>query len=68
MLAGAFFSGLAAALAMALVNQRTQLREDAVIGIVFTTFFAVGIAHRFDQPDLGQHPVDRARQHSRHHG
>jgi manganese/iron transport system permease protein len=41
--AGAFFSGLLAALAMALVRLRTQLREDAVIGIVFTTFFAVGL-------------------------
>ena len=27
----------------ALVRVRTQLREDAVIGIVFTTFFAVGL-------------------------
>ncbi len=41
--AGAFFSGLLAALAMALVRIRTQLREDAVIGIVFTTFFAIGL-------------------------
>ncbi|PTM41178.1 metal ABC transporter permease [Bosea sp. 124] len=41
--AGAFFSGLLAALAMALVRVRTQLREDAVIGIVFTTFFATGL-------------------------
>lgn len=41
--AGAFFSGLLAALAMAVVRLRTQLREDAVIGIVFTTFFAVGL-------------------------
>ena len=41
--AGAFFSGLLAALAMALVRVRTQLREDAVIGIVFTSFFAIGL-------------------------
>ena len=41
--AGAFFSGMLAALAMALVRVRTQLREDAVIGIVFTTFFAIGL-------------------------
>jgi len=40
--AGAFL-GLLAALAMALVRLRTQLREDAVIGVVFTTFFAVGL-------------------------
>jgi manganese/iron transport system permease protein len=41
--AGAFLSGLLAALAMALVRVRTQLREDAVIGIVFTSFFAIGL-------------------------
>lgn len=41
--AGAFFSGMLAALAMALVRLRTQLREGAVIGVVFTTFFAVGL-------------------------
>ena len=41
--AGAFFSGMLAALAMALVRLRTQLREDAVIGVVFTTFFAAGL-------------------------
>jgi manganese/iron transport system permease protein len=41
--AGAFLSGLLAALAMALVRVRTQLREDVVIGIVFTTFFAIGL-------------------------
>src|SRR5688572_28526296 len=40
---GAFFSGLLAALAMALVRLRTHLREDAVIGIVFTSFFAIGL-------------------------
>jgi manganese/iron transport system permease protein len=41
--AGAFLSGILAALAMALVRVRTRLREDAVIGIVFTTFFAIGL-------------------------
>jgi manganese/iron transport system permease protein len=41
--AGAFFSGLLAALGMAWVKRITQLREDAVIGLVFTTFFAVGL-------------------------
>jgi ABC-type Mn2+/Zn2+ transport system permease subunit len=61
--AGAFVAGLLAALGMALVKQRTRLREDAIIGIVFTTFFAAGllIASNGDQ-----HPDDRARQHPRH--
>jgi manganese/iron transport system permease protein len=41
--AGAFVAGLLAALGMALVRARTKLREDAVIGIVFTSFFAGGL-------------------------
>jgi manganese/iron transport system permease protein len=41
--AGAFFAGLLAALSMVLVRQRTKLREDAIIGIIFTSFFALGL-------------------------
>jgi manganese/iron transport system permease protein len=41
--AGAFLSGLLAALAMVVVRQRTRLKEDAIIGIVFTAFFALGL-------------------------
>lgn len=41
--AGAFVAGLLAALGMALVKQRTRLREDAIIGLVFTSFFAAGL-------------------------
>jgi len=41
--AGAFIAGLVAALGMHLVRSRSRLREDAVIGIVFTTFFAAGL-------------------------
>ncbi len=40
---GAFFAGILAALSMVAVRQRTKLREDAVIGIVFTSFFALGL-------------------------
>ncbi|HEY9012519.1 MAG TPA: metal ABC transporter permease [Devosia sp.] len=40
---GAFFAGGLAAAAMVIVRQRTRLREDAVIGIVFTSFFALGL-------------------------
>jgi manganese/iron transport system permease protein len=40
---GAFLSGILAALAMVLVRIKTKLREDAVIGLVFTAFFAVGL-------------------------
>lgn len=41
--AGAFISGLLAALSMVLLRQKTKLREDVVIGMVFTTFFAAGL-------------------------
>lgn len=40
---GAFITGLLAAGGMAFVRQVTTLREDAVIGIVFTAFFAAGL-------------------------
>ncbi len=40
---GAFFTGLLAALGMGFIKSRTRLREDAVIGVVFTTFFAAGL-------------------------
>ncbi|NKC29378.1 metal ABC transporter permease [Falsiroseomonas selenitidurans] len=40
---GAFASGLLAALAMAGLRGRTPIREDAVIGVVFTGFFGLGL-------------------------
>ncbi len=40
---GAFFAGILASVAMAFVKQRSRLREDAVIGLVFTSLFALGL-------------------------
>jgi len=40
---GAFLSGGAAAAAMLFLNQRTKLREDAIIGLIFSSFFALGL-------------------------
>jgi manganese/iron transport system permease protein len=40
---GAFFAGVLASGAMAFVKQHTRLREDAVIGLVFTSLFALGL-------------------------
>ena len=40
---GAFASGILAALAIVMVRSITMLREDAVIGLVFTSFFASGL-------------------------
>lgn len=41
--AGAFFTGFLAAMAMAILKQLSNLREDAIIGFIFTTFFAAGL-------------------------
>ena len=41
--AGAFLSGGLAAGAMLFLNQRTKLREDAIIGLIFTSFFGLGL-------------------------
>ena len=40
---GAFFSGGLAAAAMLFINQRTKLREDAIIGLIFSSFFGLGL-------------------------
>ncbi|MEM1307320.1 MAG: metal ABC transporter permease [Pseudomonadota bacterium] len=40
---GAFFAGIIASGGMAVIRQQTRLKEDAVIGLVFTTFFAAGL-------------------------
>jgi manganese/iron transport system permease protein len=40
---GAFFAGILAAGGMQFVKLNSRLREDAVIGLVFTTLFALGL-------------------------
>ena len=40
---GAFLAGGLAAGAMLFLNQRTKLREDAIIGLIFTSFFGLGL-------------------------
>jgi len=40
---GAFISGGLAAAAMLFISQRSSLRNDAVIGLVFTGFFGLGL-------------------------
>ncbi|MBB4278354.1 metal ABC transporter permease [Rhizobium mongolense] len=40
---GAFFSGGLAAAAMLFLNQRTRLKEDAIIGLIFSSFFGLGL-------------------------
>lgn len=40
---GAFFSGGLAAAAMLFLNERTKLKEDAIIGLIFTSFFGLGL-------------------------
>ncbi|MEZ5885026.1 MAG: metal ABC transporter permease [Paracoccaceae bacterium] len=40
---GAFLSGGLAALTMLFLNSRTGLKEDAIIGLIFTSFFGLGL-------------------------
>ena len=40
---GAFVAGGLAAGAMLFLNERTKLREDAIIGLIFTSFFGLGL-------------------------
>jgi manganese/iron transport system permease protein len=40
---GAFFSGGLAAAAMLFLNHRTKLKEDAIIGLIFSSFFGLGL-------------------------
>lgn len=40
---GAFLSGGLAAMAILFLNQRTKLKEDAIIGLIFTSFFGLGL-------------------------
>lgn len=40
---GAFFSGGLAAAAMLFLSARTKLKEDAIIGLVFSALFALGL-------------------------
>ncbi|MFS9380710.1 iron/manganese ABC transporter permease subunit SitC [Citrobacter sp. ANG330] len=40
---GAFLSGGLAAGSMLFLNQRSQLKEDAIIGLIFSSFFGIGL-------------------------
>lgn len=40
---GAFFSGGLAAATMLFLNHRTKLKEDAIIGLIFSSFFGLGL-------------------------
>ncbi len=40
---GAFIAGLLATWTMAFIRSQSRIREDATIGVVFTTFFAIGL-------------------------
>ncbi len=40
---GAFFAGGLAAGAILFLNRRTKLRQDAIIGLIFTSFFGLGL-------------------------
>ena len=41
--AGAFFAGLMAAGAIGFLNRHTRLKPDVIIGLIFSTFFGLGL-------------------------
>ncbi|MDO4637293.1 MAG: metal ABC transporter permease [Lautropia sp.] len=41
--AGAFFAGLLAAGAIGFLNRHTRLKPDVIIGLIFSTFFGLGL-------------------------
>ena len=47
---GAFLSGGLAAAAMLFINQRTRLKEDAVIGLIFSGFFGLCLLYTSPSP------------------
>ncbi len=58
---GAFLSGGLAAGSMLFLNQRSRLKEDAIIGLIFSSFWHrpfYGVA----QSDVGEYPDDYSRQ------
>lgn len=58
---GAFLSGGLAAGSMLFLNQRSRLKEDAIIGLIFSSFWRrpfYGVA----QSDVGEYPDDYSRQ------
>ncbi|MGL4439878.1 MAG: metal ABC transporter permease [Bosea sp. (in: a-proteobacteria)] len=52
--AGAFLAGLGCALGIGYLKDNSRLREDAVMGIVFSGLFATGLV-LFTKIDTGQH-------------
>jgi hypothetical protein len=63
--AGAFVTGLLAAVGMGFVKTKTRLREDAVIGVVFTAFLRARAAVDFALSESGGSALDRVWQYSR---
>ena len=55
--AGAFLTGMLAALAMTLIRHITRLREDAIIGFVFSTFFFVFLNNLHSLSSNFQFPI-----------
>lgn len=58
---GAFLSGGLAAGSMLFLNQRSRLKEDAIIGLIFSSFWRrpfYGVA----KSDVGEYPDDYSRQ------
>jgi ABC-type Mn2+/Zn2+ transport system permease subunit len=61
-----FVTGLLGRGGHGLSSNETRLREDAVIGVVFTAFFALGLLLISLYPEPGRSPIDCLRKHPRH--
>lgn len=59
---GAFLSGGLAAGSMLFLNQRSRLKEDAIIGLIFSSFFWRRPFYGVAQSDVGEYPDDYSRQ------
>lgn len=63
---GAFLSGGLAAGSMLFLNQRSRLKEDAIIGLIFSSFFGLGLFMVSLNPTLGKYSDYRPRQYPRY--
>ncbi len=60
---GAFLSGGLAAGSMLFLNQRSKLKEDAIIGLIFFVVLRYRAVYGVTQPNFGEYPDHYSRQY-----
>ncbi|VTM58657.1 manganese ABC transporter [Klebsiella pneumoniae] len=63
---GAFLSGGLAAGSMLFLQQRSRLKEDAIIGLIFSSFFRDRAVYGVAESDVGEYSDHHPRQYSGH--